>query len=85
MQLGERGILSSRVLLFERDERRLPPGRSRTRERCLLTANTHDLPPLAALAGDAGPRSAPARRATFRTTTRLERARAEREERAPRP
>ncbi len=50
-QLGERGILSSRVMLFERDGDAFR-GADRYPTGCLVTANTHDLPPLAALATD---------------------------------
>ncbi|HKJ23852.1 MAG TPA: 4-alpha-glucanotransferase [Myxococcota bacterium] len=49
--IRELGMLSSRVLLFERDADGFFAA-DRYPERCLASANTHDLPPLAALEGD---------------------------------
>jgi len=49
--IRELGMLSSRVLLFERDADGFRAA-DRYPERCLASANTHDLPPLAALEGD---------------------------------
>jgi 4-alpha-glucanotransferase len=49
--LQEHGVLSSRVMLFERDGNGFHPAR-RIPRHCLVTANTHDLPPLAALQGE---------------------------------
>jgi len=46
-----RGMLGSRVLMFERDGWSFKQAHSYPRG-CLLTASTHDLPPLAALPGE---------------------------------
>jgi len=51
-QLQARGFLSSRVMMFERDDDGFLDA-SRYPTDCFVTANTHDLPPLAALEGDA--------------------------------
>lgn len=50
-EIQARGLLSTRVLLFERDEQGFHPAASYP-SACLASANTHDLPPLAALSGD---------------------------------
>ncbi len=50
-EIQDRGMLSSRVLLFERDAEGFHPSRDWP-EACLATVNTHDLPPLAAWLSD---------------------------------
>jgi 4-alpha-glucanotransferase len=51
-EIQDRGLFSTRVLLFERDAQRFRPAASYPTA-CLASANTHDLSPLAALTGEA--------------------------------